>query len=187
MENCKYNLTRDYKKFPLKDLEYPPKEDMIEVYITKNTKFYDACAVFGICKAKFQRALRMYGIVKSVELQQQNSRATNIAKYGVENPLQSKDFREKCRETVKKRYGVSNPFQVPEFIKKSKETCLKKYGSEYVGRIPEFQAKRQATIRAKYGAKTGMQCHMHHLDIYNDDTQFSDFVKAGKDGRKWYR
>lgn len=53
---------------------------------------------------------------------------TNIEKYGVKSPLESKQVLENYKNSLIKKYGVNNPFLVKEFKDKSDSSKLKKYG-----------------------------------------------------------
>jgi hypothetical protein len=59
----------------------------------------------------------------------------NLKKYGVENPLKSKDYYQKLalkrKNTMVKKYGVNNPMQVAEFKERKKKTSLERFGAEH--------------------------------------------------------
>ena len=49
----------------------------------------------------------------------EQTKITNINRYGCECSLCSKEIKEKAKETCLKRYGVDNPFACPEIIEKN--------------------------------------------------------------------
>jgi len=60
----------------------------------------------------------------------EKTKETSLLKYGVENPAQSIEIRAKYKKACQEKYGVDNISQA-EFIKeKKKETCLEHFGVE---------------------------------------------------------
>jgi hypothetical protein len=56
-------------------------------------------------------------------------KATNQEKYGVDYPMQSADVIRKANKTNQERYGVSRPLQNKDILQKSKDTNIERYGS----------------------------------------------------------
>lgn len=81
----------------------------------------------------------------------------NLEHYGVENPYQRQDVKDKIKKTNIERYGVDNPSKSNEIKNKVKETCLKKFGTEYSFQSDEVRAKAKSTIIKKYGVLHPMQ------------------------------
>jgi very-short-patch-repair endonuclease len=104
---------------------------------------------------------------------------TNLEKYGVENPFQAEEVKEKMKQTNLKKYGVEHPMKserIKEKMKqtnlkkyggigasskiireKAKQTNLKKYGVEYAAQTNEFKEKIKQTNLKKYGVEYPMQ------------------------------
>jgi len=80
-----------------------------------------------------------------------------LAKYGVDNPMKSKDIQSRAiskkRElygehmevisqhisnTIESRYGVKYMMQSPEFKEKARQTCIEKYGVDNYAKSAEF-------------------------------------------------
>lgn len=106
-------------------------------------------------------------------------RETMIEKYGVPNPMQSKEIRKKASETNRTRYGAENPFSKdsslfqkvqaslegkrpvlrgeanpfarPEVQEKIRASMREKYGYEHVQQVPEIRARTTATSQERYG------------------------------------
>lgn len=95
---------------------------------------------------------------------------TNLFLYGVENPMNRIEIREKFKENFLKKYGVENPTQDPEINLRAREsqkniskeqkqkkhdqiikTNLEKYGYEYYNQSPEGQERFKKTCLEKYG------------------------------------
>ena len=72
-------------------------------------------------------------------------RQTNLERYGVENPNQSKEIQNKTKKTNLERYGVENPNQSKEIREKTKQTNLERYGVESPLQSKEIQEKIKQT------------------------------------------
>jgi hypothetical protein len=83
----------------------------------------------------------------------EKSKKTCLEKYGVEHTTQSKNMKEKSMITCIERYGVENGAQSIEAKEKSKETCKKKYGVEYYFQTNDKKEKSKETCRKKYGVE----------------------------------
>ena len=64
---------------------------------------------------------------------------SSLKKWGVKNPMQSKEIQDKIKQTNLKKYGVEYAIQNEDVKRKSKETCLEKYGVEYISQSKEFK------------------------------------------------
>ena len=96
---------------------------------------------------KKQTMLKNYGIenpMQSEELREK-IKQTCLEKYGTTNGGWSKQAQEKIKKSNLKKYGVEFPMQSEELREKIKQTCLEKYGVEYTGRV-----KNGATVFQKY-------------------------------------
>lgn len=78
---------------------------------------------------------------------------TNIEKYGVKNPFQNKEVKEKTFDAYKKKTGYSNPLSNPEVVAKRKENLSKKYGEDVtnVFQLEEVKQKSKKTLQKHYG------------------------------------
>lgn len=96
-----------------------------------------------------------------------------LEKYGVENPMQvpeikqksinttiqnnggigmqSKKIQQKIRKTLLKEYNVTNPSQIPEVKIKKEQTCLKNWGVKSPAQSKEIQEKTKQNNFKKYG------------------------------------
>jgi len=83
----------------------------------------------------------------------EKSKATNLEKYGYENPFQNKKVQEKIKATNLEKYGYEYPSQNKEVQEKSKATNLEKYGYENVSQSPEIKNKKIETNLEKLGCE----------------------------------
>ena len=81
-------------------------------------------------------------ILKATSIEKR--KATNIKKYGVEFPLQLKEFKKKAESTTLKNFGVKCPLQSAEIREKAKSTLKNKYGAE------NYQQSEDARNSKKY-------------------------------------
>ena len=87
----------------------------------------------------------------------EKSKATNLEKYGYENPFQNKKVQEKIKATNLEKYGYEYPSQNKEVQEKSKATNLEKYGYENVSQSPEIKNKKIETNLEKFGCEYSFQ------------------------------
>ena len=93
--------------------------------------------------------MKKNGILKKEE--------TNLKKFGVKYPSQSKDIQEKTQETNLEKYGVNWSFQSDDVKEKIKETNLERYGVENPGQSEEIKEKIKAINLERYGVENAMQ------------------------------
>ena len=84
-------------------------------------------------------------------------RQTCLEKYGVDNPLKSKEIRDKITATNLERYGVENPFQSEEIKEKIKETNNDKYSVDNPMQNKEIKIKQEMTLIKNFGVSIPMQ------------------------------
>lgn len=77
--------------------------------------------------------------------------ATNIGKYGVENPSQSKVIQKKRVKTFIKRFGVDNPWKSRKVQRKSRASNLKRFGVENASQAQVIKDKKQHTSMENFG------------------------------------
>jgi very-short-patch-repair endonuclease len=97
----------------------------------------------------FKKGYREYCSVKcaksSVKVLEQ-TRQTNIKKYGVTNVSQSVLVKNKREATFIKRYGVKSYYQSIDFKNKAKETLIKRYGVDHPMRDNEIASKCRSSF-----------------------------------------
>jgi hypothetical protein len=68
-----------------------------------------------------------------------------LDKYGVENPNQNKEIKEKTKKTCLKKYGVNSVLCDENIKNKIKKTCLDKYGVEFPSQNKTIREKIKNT------------------------------------------
>lgn len=132
----------------------------------KNSK-YKINLKCDYCNKKFKRAksdvIRSHKIIKKdscgekkcISLKRKES---NVLKYGVENPTQNKDVKQKQIKTLIKNYGVNVPAKNQEIKDKTASTNLKKYGNVCSLHGKKQKIKTQKTWIKKYKCKHPFAC-----------------------------
>ena len=119
----------------------------------------------------------------------EKTKKTNLEKYGVEFPMQSKKIKQKAIETSLKNYGCEYTFQNIEVQKKAKNSIINKYGScsEFASNSEVVQ-KRKNTNLERYGCENVFQSDEIKNKIRNtitanygvDNISKSDEIKIKK-------
>ena len=115
---------------------------------------------------------------------------TSLEKYGVENPYQSEEIKQKIRNKLIERYGVDNPSKSEEIRRKIKNTNLEKYGYTCAMNSPEIKEqikqknlknlgvewpgqseicreKAKKTLKEKYGYENSQQVPEIKMKTYH--------------------
>ena len=95
------------------------------------------------------------------------TKKNNLEKWGVENPFQLKEVKEKIKKTNLERWGVENPSQNDEVNKKIKDsisnlnkdevnkkrinTLNNKYGIDNISKLEKVKSKKVENSRKKWG------------------------------------
>lgn len=84
-------------------------------------------------------------------------KSTCLERYGVENPNQLAEIREKTEKTCLERYGTKRASQSTIVKEKTKQTCIDRYGKEYVTQLDSFKEKAKQTNLKKFGVEHASQ------------------------------
>lgn len=114
------------------------------------------------CEVCNKRELKFWGYKKGYgkscssskcanEMAQRARLETFRDKYGVDNPYQSKEIKNKIKETLVERYGEDNPMKIKLIKNKIKKTNLERYGVEN----PYQKESVLKKIKDKYGDDFG--------------------------------
>lgn len=93
----------------------------------------------------------------------------NLIQYGVENVSQLQSIKDKKQETTLKNFGVSNPFQSDQIKNKIKITNVEKYGCENVSSNDTIKQKKISTTMNNYGVKNPFQSEKIKEQIVNNN------------------
>lgn len=88
---------------------------------------------------------------KELEVVIEKRKATNLKKYGVDNPAKNQDIKNRMMATNIDRYGGVAPACSKEIEAKMVATNLKKYGVKYTTQDPETRQKMLHTSYERYG------------------------------------
>jgi hypothetical protein len=103
-----------------------------------------------------------------------------LKKYGVLNPYQSEEIKEKIKKTNIEKFGVENPSQSEEIKIKKEATCLKNYG--YKSGLCNIEKRRQTCLK-KYGVEFNTQ----NKEILEKGQKTAKTLKRFKDTSIWYQ
>lgn len=141
-----------------KELNNKAKVTMLKRYGVKN-----ALQNKNIKEKQQNTNIKRYGGIVSTKNNNiiQKIKKTNLGRYGVENTfnlIQTKN-------TFLEKYGVINPSQIPEVKEKIASTCLEKYGNKTFFGSDYATNKIKETCLRKYGVENIMQNKEEYLRI----------------------
>lgn len=79
------------------------------------------------------------------------SRASHLARHGVENPFAREDVKERLRQTLQERYGVDNPSLSPVIQERRRETMQARYGVDNPFASETVKEQIRQTVQERYG------------------------------------
>ena len=82
---------------------------------------------------------------------------TNLERYGCEHPAQTKKIKDKIKQTNLETYGCENVFQNKGIKDKIKQTCIERYGCENPMQLKEVKEKIKQTNLERYKCKYPLQ------------------------------
>ena len=103
----------------------------------------------------------------SKECRKEATKRKNIAKYGVEHPMQNKQVQANHRKAMLAKYGVESPLQSEEIRAKANATMREHLGTDWALGNPEIVKKSQATMIQRYGAPTTLQSDILRKQVEN--------------------
>ena len=137
--------------------------DLIPNECNRDTKVSGQCVTEN-CNSHFEKPVRSlfdqggpYCKNCTKKNREVKFRKTCVEKYGVENPLQSEEIRQKMKETCVEKYGVENPFQSEEIKQKIRDTNVRNHGVEIPLQSEEIKQKMKETCVEKYGVENPLQ------------------------------
>lgn len=110
-----------------------------------------------------------------------NSRrvATNRMKYGVDNPMQAEDVKQRYVSSMISTYGVENPMQVGDIKTRQddirKRTMVELYGVDYPMQSQAIRDKAVDAVLLKYGVDNVMKLKMFQDKMMNAKRQNGTF------------
>ena len=127
-------------------------------------------------KKPFRELLKLDGYCTdcSKEIGKLKIKNTNIKKYGVDNPMKNKSFKDKLKETILQKYGVEYVSQSDKIKQQIKDKSMEKYGVEYVLQSKQIREQIKQTNLVKYGVENPQQ----NVNI-KEKTYDTNFKKYG--------
>ncbi|MCK9369646.1 hypothetical protein M0R04_07040 [Candidatus Dojkabacteria bacterium] len=100
--------------------------------------------------------LRKFGVEFPMQSKkiQDKTKQTNLERFGVEHPLQSDIIKENRRQTNIKKFGGASPNYSKEVQDKTKQTCLDKHGFDHPWKVPQIRKNIKQTFLTIYGMET---------------------------------
>jgi hypothetical protein len=187
--NLGYEINNSTEKIYIKILDLPSNS---------TSKIKVVCDICGkerfIEYRKYLNNIKKYGYYTCRgKCSREKAKLTGIEKYGDENYNNIKQAQQTCEE----KYGVKNPFQVEEFKEKSKQTCIELYGNEIYSKTDECKEKIRKTCIERYDSDSysqtneciekvkktclenyGVECSLHNKEI-NEKMRQNNLIKYG--------
>ena len=152
--NCKYNLTYLIEFCNKNSIIL--NDDYTNQFINRDTVIKGICLTED-CNNNFNKPFRELIKINGYcfDCSKENGKTkiieTNLAKYGVDNPMKTTEFKEKIKNTNMEKYGVEHISQLECIKQQKKEKSLEKYGTEFVLQSEIVRNKGKETNKIKYG------------------------------------
>ena len=146
---------------PLKLGQTPPKEDLLYLYDELNLSSSEIGHFYGRSDSRIQQWSKLYGYVKPKEKILLSKQRRSLWLYGVKDPSQLQETRDKYRKTCLEKYGTDNIFSSEIGKEKIKQTNLRKYGVEHNHQCKEVVDKMKQTCIEKYGN----ECSLNNPEV----------------------
>lgn len=163
-----YDISSEFIEIDIKHLTPGSREKIIaicdfcnkEVEITYKEYFRNisignryACSKYcGSLKAK-ETNKELFGVDHPMQLREylEKAKRTNLERYGVEYLQQSKEIKESSKKTLREKWGVDHISKSDYFKNKVKKTCLENNGVEYPMMSDKIKNKSRKTLLENYG------------------------------------
>jgi predicted small metal-binding protein len=148
---CKeYNilLLEDYY-----DVELTKKSDILSKCLTPNCK-NNSKKKFGVLYKTGSYCVKCTTHNGNIKKEK-----TNILKFGSKNPFQSKEIKNKIKDSMIKNHGVEYPSQSTEIRQKSIESWKTNIGFDNPSQSPDIKIKKENTTLKNHGVKHTYQSY----------------------------
>ena len=132
-------------------------------------------------KARQDTCEERYGIRQPMNTREahEKSKQTWLDKYGVDNPMKDKSIHAKAIKTSLEKYGYDNPMKSERVQEKHRANCMAKYGVPYTSMVKEFREKQKRTNLERYGCENCFGNRDVIRKSRNTKLQKSNFNKSG--------
>ncbi len=140
------------------------------------------CILLDVVKKRQDTCLKVYG-VKNPQ-QNKNIRdktaITCLKKYGFKTPFHSPKIQEQIKEKITELYGVKNISDCPKIKEKKRLASQLRYGTDYILQAPEIRQKISETNLSIYKASTysGGQIRSESVKILEDPELLKQIIIA---------
>lgn len=124
-------------------------------YINNSTKVVIICPVHGEFLQTPNKHMQGRGC-PCKDCIDSKRKASNMARYGVVNAMQSDEVKESVIKRNREKYGVNNVMQVPEIQERLRQSNLYKYGVISTLGLDSVREKIKATNTERYGGNSPM-------------------------------
>lgn len=102
---------------------------------------------------RIQNSINKYGVAYPTQTKECKNKVkqTCLNKYGETTNLKTKECQNKIKQTCLSKYGVDSPLKSKNIQEKIKQTCIKKYGVDRYTKAKECKDKIKQTCINKYG------------------------------------
>ena len=135
------------------DVFYPKAIDVLEISSGAKIPVHcDYCGdIYYPTSRNYKKTHDKNPIDCCVKCKGNKIKATNQAKYGVDNVMQVEEIVQRFQSTCLEKFGVNTPLENREIWEKTQDTILNKYGVTNCAYLPEIKIKRKQTMRERYG------------------------------------
>ena len=154
--NREFNLASGLFRHVSKSHGKSPEEYYLQV---NNLSEPAKCKICGN-PVKFINGIKGYRTFCSTECEMKDpgviskSKATNMSRYGSENPMSTDIVKRKIAATNKDRYGVEYPVMNKEIRDRGIQTCIDRYGVDNPLKCPEIKERAVKACLDKFGVNT---------------------------------
>lgn len=137
-------------------------DDYSEQFINRDTNIEGICLHEG-CENNFikpfRQLLKIGGYCENCSKENGKVKilATNLHKFGVDNPMKNSEIKEKQKNTMIEKYGVEHNSQLEEIKQQKKDKSVERYGVAYVLQSPQVREQIKQTNLLKYGVENPQQ------------------------------
>ena len=157
-------------------LKFVGKHNRIYTQTCSNEK----CISLNAVEKTKTMSLEKYGVENPFQSEEVKNKIkqTCLEKYGVEHAAQSEEVKNKIKQTCLSKYGVACTLQVEEVKNKIKQTCLKKYGVDNPVKVEEVKNKIKKTCLYKYGVENAIQSKEIQQKIHETKKKNGSYGKS---------
>lgn len=140
----------------------------------KNNNIVDKDACFK-CRYKKRDdiGLKKYGVANPFERKEIKDKIKNknLIKYGVNSFTETEEFKQKTKRTNLKKYGHENAMSNTDIQDRQKQAIIDKYGVDNISKVDSVQKQKQLTCETKYGTKQFLQSKYAREKIASTNVQ----------------